>query len=276
LGDNGPVRRDLLHRRLEELYRYYDHRFLDPDPLELVRGQTTAADREVVGLLAAGLAFGNVVQIKRSTTAVLEVLGPRPAEAVSLLDPRELARRLRGFRHRWLDGRDVACLLAFIRQMRACHGSIEAFFAEGLSSADADVGPALASFSRRALSLDHGGLYRGRRLPPRAGIRYFFPSPEGGSACKRLNLYLRWMARPQGVDLGVWRRPASRQLVLPLDTHTCAMARRLRLTRYRSPGWAMALDITRRLRRLDPDDPVKYDFALYRLDQSLSRRAGVA
>jgi uncharacterized protein (TIGR02757 family) len=268
------VRRDVLHRRLEELYRHYDLRFLDPDPLELVRQQTTAADREVVGLLASGLAFGNVVQIKRSTTLVLEALGPRPAEAVALVEPRELARRLRGFRHRWLDGRDVACLLGFIRQMRASHGTVEAFFAEGLSPGDADVGPALASFSRRALALEHGGLYRGRRLPPRAGVRYFFPSPEGGSACKRLNLYLRWMARGDGVDLGVWRRPHPGQLVLPLDTHTCAIARRLRLTRYRSPGWAMALDITRRLRRLAPDDPVKYDFALYRLDQMRGRRDG--
>jgi uncharacterized protein (TIGR02757 family) len=69
------------------------------------------------------------------------------------------------------------------------------------------------------------------------------------------------------VDLGVWRRPEPRQLVLPLDAHTQAIARRLRFTRYRSPGWAMAVDITRRLRRFDPEDPVKYDFALYRLDQ---------
>jgi uncharacterized protein (TIGR02757 family) len=178
-----------------------------------------------------------------------------------------VARRLRGFRHRWLDGRDVACLLAFVRQMRLSHGSIEAFFAEGLAADDPDVGPALASFSRRALALDDEGLYGARSLPPRAGVRYFFPSPEGGSACKRLNLYLRWMARRGGVDLGVWRRPEPRQLVLPLDAHTRAIARRLRFTRYRSPGWAMALDVTRRLRRFDPEDPVKYDFALYRLDQ---------
>jgi uncharacterized protein (TIGR02757 family) len=166
-----------------------------------------------------------------------------------------------------VDGRDVTCLLAIAGQMRASHGSIEAFFAEGLSDEDPDVGPALASFSERALALDHGGLYRGSRLPPRAGVRYFFPSPTGGSACKRLNLYLRWMARSGGVDLGLWRRPDPRQLVLPLDAHTFAIARRLRLTRYRSPGWAMALDITRRLRRFDPADPVKYDFALYRIDQ---------
>ena len=263
----GAMRASELKRKLDELYRHYDQRFLDPDPLELVRKQTTAADREVVGLVASGLAFGGVAQIKRSIVAVLETLGPRPAEAVASAEPRELARRLRGFRHRWLDGCDVACLLAFARQMRASHGSIEAFFGEGLSSDDPDVGSALASFSRRALALDHEGLYRGRRLPPRAGVRYFFPSPEGGSACKRLNLYLRWMARTGGVDLGVWRRPEPRQLVLPLDAHTQAIARRLRFTRYRSPGWAMAVDITRRLRRFDPEDPVKYDFALYRLDQ---------
>jgi uncharacterized protein (TIGR02757 family) len=259
------VRRDELRHRLEELYRQYDHRFVTPDPLEFVRAQETDPDREVVGLLASGLAFGTVAQIKRSIASVLEALGPRPAEAVQALDPREAASMLRRFRHRWLDGRDVACLLFLVRQMRASHGTVEAFFGEGLSRADADVGPALASFSARALALDHGGLYRGRRIPPDAGVRYFFPSPAGGSACKRLNLFLRWMARRDGVDLGVWRRPDPSQLVLPLDAHTYAVARRIRLTRYRAPGWAMALDVTRRLRQLDPADPVKYDFAFHRM-----------
>ncbi len=259
------MHRDELRRRLDELYRRYDHRFVTPDPLEFVRAQATDADREVVGLLASGLAFGTVAQIKRSIATVLEALGAGPAEAVARFDPRAGAARLSAFRHRWLDGRDVAALLFLIRQMRESHGSVEAFFAEGLSPADEDVGPALASFSRRALALGHGGLYRGRRLPKDAGVRYFFPSPAAGSACKRLNLFLRWMARRDGVDLGVWRRPDPSQLVLPLDAHTFAIARRVRLTRYRSPGWAMALDVTRRLRQLDPADPVKYDFALHRL-----------
>jgi uncharacterized protein (TIGR02757 family) len=259
------MRRDELRLRLEELYRQYDHRFVTPDPLEFVRAQATDADREVVGLLASGLAFGTVTQIKRSIATVLEAVGPSPAEAVASLDPREMTARLRAFRHRWLDGCDVACLLLFAHRMRASHGSVEAFFAEGLGPADADVGPALASFSSRALALDHGGLYRGRRLPRAAGVRSFFPSPADGSACKRLNLYLRWMVRRDGVDLGVWRRPSPSQLVLPLDTHTFAIARRIRLTGYRSPGWATALDVTRRLRQLDPADPVKYDFALHRM-----------
>jgi uncharacterized protein (TIGR02757 family) len=259
------VRREELRLRLEALYLQYDHRFVTPDPLEFVRAQATDADREVVGLLASGLAFGTVAQIKRSIAAALEALGPHPAEAVARLDPRAFAARLHRFRHRWVDGRDVACLLFLARQMRAAHGSIEAFFALGLGDGDTDVGPALASFSARALALDHGGLYRGRRLPGNAGVRHFFPSPASGSACKRLNLYLRWMARRDGVDLAVWRRPDPAQLVLPLDAHTYAIARRIRLTRYRSPGWPMALDVTRRLRQLDPADPVKYDFAFHRM-----------
>jgi len=266
------MRREELRRRLEELYRRYDHRFVTPDPLEFVRAQTSDADREVAGFVASGLAFGTVAQIKRSVATVLEAVSPRPAEAVAALDARETAARLRSFRHRWIDGRDVACLLFLVGQMRRSHGSVEAFFAEGLSPGDSDVGPALASFSARALALDHGGLYRGRRLPADAGVRSFFSSPEKGSACKRLNLYLRWMARRDGVDLGVWRRPDPSQLVLPLDAHTIAIARRVRLTRYRSPGWAMALDVTRRLRQLDPADPVKYDFAFHRM--GLLKREG--
>jgi uncharacterized protein (TIGR02757 family) len=254
-----------LRRRLDRLYRHYDHRFVDPDPLQFVRGQRTPADREVVGLLASSLAYGNVRQIKRSIAAALEPLGPRPAEAVRRLDPRVAARRLSAFRHRFNDGRDVACLLFFTRQMLESHGSVEAFFAAGCPADAADVGPALASFSARALALDTAGLYPGRGTPRDAGVRFFFPSPEDGSACKRLNLYLRWMVRRDGVDLGVWRSVDAARLVIPLDAHVLAIARRTRLTRYRSPGWPMAVDITRTLRRLDPADPVKYDFALHRM-----------
>ncbi|PYQ16820.1 MAG: TIGR02757 family protein [Acidobacteria bacterium] len=259
------MRIDDLRRRLDALYLRYDHRFVDPDPLQLVRAQAADEDREVVGLLAAALAYGNVVQIKRSIGAALGALGERPARAVRHLDPGTAARRLAGFRHRFNDGRDVACLLFFIRQMLEQAGSVEGFFARGLAPDAADVGPALASFAARALALDHGGLYGRRQLPAGAGVRFFFPSPVDGSACKRLNLYLRWMARRDGVDLGLWRSVDPASLVIPLDAHIYTIARRVRLTRYRSAGWPMALDITRRLRRLDPADPVKYDFAFHRM-----------
>jgi uncharacterized protein (TIGR02757 family) len=264
---NAPVTlaEDELRRRLDALYEQYDERFVNPDPLQFVRAFTEAGDREVVGLIASALAYGNVVQIKRSIARVLELLGDRPARALSRLDPRAAARALRGFRHRFNDGRDVACLLHFLRQMRAGGGSVEAFFAGGLAAGAMDVGPALTSFAERALALDHAGLYGRGPLPAGAGVRFFFPSPADGSACKRLNLYLRWMVRRGGVDLGVWRSVDPAQLVVPLDAHIFNIARRVRLTRYRSAGWPMAVDITRRLRRLDPRDPVKYDFALHRM-----------
>jgi uncharacterized protein (TIGR02757 family) len=113
-------------------------------------------------------------------------------------------------------------------------------------------------------------------------VRFYFPSPTDGSPCKRLNLFLRWMVRREGVDLGLWRTIAPARLVIPLDAHVFTIARRVGLTRYRSPGWRMALDITERLRRLDPHDPVKYDFALHRMglwkkdDEIRSLREGPA
>jgi uncharacterized protein (TIGR02757 family) len=259
------MRTEELRRRLDELYRHYDHRFVTPDPLEFVRAQAEPRDREVVGLLASSLAFGTVGQIKKSIAVVLGALGSGPADAVTRLDPRQLSARLAGFRHRWSDGRDVACLLFFARQMIEARGSIEGFFAEGVDPGAPDISGALRSFAERALALDHGGLYRERRLPADAGVRYFFPSPADGSACKRLNLFLRWMVRRDAVDLGVWSVIPARSLVIPLDAHIFTIARRVRLTRYKSAGWAMASDITKRLRRLDPEDPVKYDFALHRM-----------
>jgi uncharacterized protein (TIGR02757 family) len=262
---NADVRVAELRDRLDDLYAHYDHRFVDPDPLQFVRLQTTDADREVVGLIASALAYGNVKQIKRSIGRVVEVLGDRPAEAIDHLDPSEARARLRGFKHRFNDARDVACLLLFLKQMRAQAGSVEAFFLRGHAPESPEIADALTSFSARTLALDHGGLYSGRRLPDSAGVRFFFPSPRDGSACKRLNLYLRWMVRRDGVDLGVWKGVDPARLVIPLDAHIYTIARRVGLTRYRSPGWPMALDITRRLRRLDPRDPIKYDFAFHRM-----------
>lgn len=259
------MKREELRRRLDALYAQYDERFVDPDPLQFVRVQTNDADREVVGLIASSLAYGNVKQIKASIARVLEILGPQPAQAVKELTPGRAHAELHAFKHRFNDGRDVACLLFFMRQMLESHGSIQAFFRAGDDAAAADIEPGLESFASRALALSHGGLYHGRGLDREAGVRFFFPCPSSGSACKRLNLYLRWMVRRRGVDLGVWPGVDPRRLVIPLDAHVLTIARRVRLTRYRSPGWRMAVDITRRLRQLDAQDPVKYDFALHRM-----------
>ena len=161
-------------------------------------------------------------------------------------------------------GREAAtssALVWVLHQMLERSGSIEQFFVEGDDPAAADVTTGLESFSRRAMALDLTRVY-GRRPPGRTGVPYFFSRPSSGGACKRLNLYLRWMVRRDQVDLGVWTRVAPARLIVPLDTHVIRLGQCLRLTRYRGPGWRMAADITARLRALDPSDPVRFDFSL--------------
>jgi hypothetical protein len=120
-----------LRARLDALYAQYDERFVDPDPLQFVRLQQTDADREVVGIIASALAYGNVRQIKASIGAVLAVLGSEPARAIRAITPDGAYAALASFKHRFNDGRDVACLLFMLRQMLDEHGSVEAFFAAG-------------------------------------------------------------------------------------------------------------------------------------------------
>ena len=133
----------------------------------------------------------------------------------------------------------------------------------GLAADAATVEQSLESFSTRALALNLTEAYG--VVPKKPGVAYFFSRPSSGGACKRLNLFLRWMVRIDRVDLGLWSRVRPAQLIVPLDTHVIRVGRCLGLTRLATPGWRMAADITRALRALDPRDPVKYDFSLCHL-----------
>lgn len=255
-----------LRAGLDALRARYDQRYLSPDPLEFPRRFTRAEDREVVGLVAASLAYGNVTTIRQSVERVLSRMGPYPGEFVRQFDPRRQAERFSDFRHRWSSGTDVVCLLLFARQMLEHAGSIGAFFREVYDPSEENVGPSLARFCARVTELDHQGLYARKTLPRSAGVRYFFPSPATGSACKRLNMYLRWMVRrDDGLDLGLWDFVSPAQLVIPLDTHIARIGRHLGWARRKTPDWKMAVEITDFLARLDRDDPTKYDFALSRM-----------
>lgn len=248
---------------LDQLYHESNRDDSASDPVHLVRPFRDDRDREIAGFCAGALAFGRVASVMQSIGALLRIMGPHPAAFVRGFDPATPHPELRAMVHRWTRGEDLAALLWLLRQMLERSGSIEAFFAEGLGAEDEDVGRALDSFSTRAMALDIRRAYG--RLPKRPGVCYFFPRPSGGSACKRLNLFLRWMVRRDEIDLGVWSAVPASKLVVPLDTHVIRLGRCLRLTRYASPGWRMAADITASLRRLDPEDPVRFDFSLCHL-----------
>lgn len=250
-----------LHDRLEELYRGFDHVESATDPIHIVRRYPSAADREVVGFCASALAFGRVASVLQSVEALLAVMGPHPAAFVRTFEPAAHRARMEPLVHRWIRGRDLVALLVILKRMLRESGSIESFFVAGDDPGAADISPALTSFSARALDTDLREAY-GRRPPHRLGVCYFFPRPSSGSACKRLNLFLRWMVRKDALDMGIWKKVAPARLIVPLDTHVIRLGHCLRLTRYTTPGWKMAAEITASLRALEARDPVRYDFSL--------------
>jgi uncharacterized protein (TIGR02757 family) len=258
-----PTNTPPLKATLDQLYASFNYPDSATDPIQIVRRFDRPDDREVVAFCAGALAFGRVASVLQSIERLLEIMGRRPADYVRRFDPRHDGHAFADFVHRWTRNRDLVALVWLLRQMIDRSGSIEGFFLDGYDPSAVDIESALDSFSTRALALDLSAAYG--RVPPRPGVCYFFPRPSAGSGCKRLNLFMRWMVRKDALDLGVWTRVAPSQLIIPLDTHVIRVGRCLRLTEYTSPGWRMARDITASLRRLDPEDPVKYDFALCHL-----------
>jgi uncharacterized protein (TIGR02757 family) len=249
-----------LAPRLEDLYRTFDHVDAASDPVHIVRRYMAPDDREVVAFCAAALAFGRVASVLQSIESLLAVMGARPAAFVRAFDPPLQRAAIDPLVHRWIRGRDLVALLLILQRMLHETGTIEHFFVGGDDPAAPDVGPALEAFSIRALQTDLRVAYG--RVPQRPGVCYFFPRPSAGSACKRLNLFLRWMVRRDAIDLGTWTLVSPARLIIPLDTHVIRLGRCLRLTRYASPGWKMAAEITSSLRAINATDPVRYDFSL--------------
>jgi len=254
---------EVLKAALDRLYDAFNAPDSALDPIQIVRRYPDAADREVVAFVASALAFGRVASVMASVEAICRVLGPAPATFVRAFDPARDGRALESLVHRWTRGRDFIALLWVLRRLIDTHGSLEDEFLP-VDPAAADLGAAIERFSGAARAIDLRPAY-GRVVPATPGVYYFFSRPSTGGACKRINLFLRWMVRHDRVDPGGWTRIPSRQLVVPLDTHTIRIGKCLRLTRRASPGWKMAAEFTAALRTLDPIDPVRYDFSLCHL-----------
>ncbi|MFB3890590.1 MAG: TIGR02757 family protein [Phycisphaerae bacterium] len=246
-----PLRRyvdafEALHRK------YHRRQFVHPDPLEFLYGYENPADREVVGLIASSLAYGRVAQILRSVRLVLDALGPSPARTLRDGHSRPWRGPLAGFAHRFAKAPQIDALLAGISGVLARHGTLGRCFADCIGRDDRTVLPALAVFVRR---LDEAG-------GGRAG--HLLSHPQTGSACKRLNLYLRWMVRKDDVDPGGWEGILPAMLVVPLDVHMFRIGRSTGAIRRKTPDGKAALELTAAFAAISPADPVRYDFCLTR------------
>jgi len=234
--------------------RYHKPEYLNHDPLGWVHRFSRPEDQEIAGLLASSLAYGRVSCILSTLDNLDRIMKKGPFDfAVHTAFARK-QQALSGLKHRFTTGLDLCVLLESAARAVRRYGSLGSLFST-VNSASEGMRSALGRFveSLKSMAADL----------PASGLDYLLPSPQKGSACKRLNMFLRWMVRPRdGIDLGLWTGISCAQLLIPVDVHIARVGAQLRLTKRATPDWAMAEEITGSLRRLSPEDPVKYDFSL--------------
>lgn len=247
--------RSALRDLLEDRYRRYARpEFIATDPIALPHALSEPADREIIGFWTAMLAWGQRKTILAKGRELLDLMEGQPAAFIRGHSERERQRFL-GFKHRTFNATDALWFLEFLQRHYRAHESLEEAFARHMPANAPDVGPALAGF--------HRDFFADPDAPLRT--RKHVATPQRGSSCKRLNMFLRWMVRAprEGVDFGLWTRIRPAQLICPLDVHVDRVARRLGLLERKQTDWRAAVELTARLRELDPTDPVKFDFALF-------------
>ena len=245
----------MIERRIfDELYNKYNRReFIHPDPLEFLYDYEDIQEREIVGLVASSLSYGRVSHILRSVFLVLQQMQPSPTIFLKTASRDSLLNTYAGFKHRFTTGEELSSLLIGIKCVVDEYGSLFACFSAGLNDGDDTVLPAISNFVEKLKDRD------------KSSYNSLIPSPVKGSACKRLNLFLRWMVRKDDVDPGGWDMVSARKLIVPLDTHMHRICFALQLTQRKQPNMRTAFDITNAFRTICPEDPVRYDFCLTRL-----------
>ncbi len=242
---------------LDELVSVYNVLdFIHEDPISVPHRFTKREDIEISGFFTATMAWGKRAQIIKSSLNLMSLMDNSPFDFVQHAGNIDLTR-LKHFSHRTLNGEDV---VALVRSLRHCYntgGLQKAFFwQEGDSAFDS-----IQAFRNHIAFL----------LPKRT-LKHI-SNPESGSACKRLNMFLRWMVRKdnQSVDFGLWQHISTNALMIPLDVHTSRVARKFKLLERKQNDRKAVEELTARLRLLDPIDPVRYDFALFGLGVSERR-----
>lgn len=226
--------------------------FIPFDPISVPHRYTRKADIEIAGFFAAMFAWGNRTTIIRKSNELMERMDHAPQQFILQHQEKDL-KKLLDFKHRTFNATDLLCFVDFLHRHYRQHPSLESAFTRH--------GPEM----EHMLTGFHEYFFSGEDVPPRT--RKHIASPARGSTCKRLNMFLRWMVRQddRGVDFGIWTAIRPSALICPIDLHVARVARRLGILRRKQTDWLAALELTEYLRTLDPDDPARYDFALFGL-----------
>jgi uncharacterized protein (TIGR02757 family) len=260
----GTMKREERRKIILDLYSRFHHAsFLEWDPLSVIREFHGKPDQEYVALVSALFAFGGVKQIIASVRHAVGRIGLSENPGITRRDPESLNRCLSGFRHRIYIDQDLVQLTLLYQRSCQRFGGLKEHFLMHHEPADPTIERGLTGLIR-----DYRQWSDQLDRRPGAHFSHMLNSPEGGSTCKRWLMFLKWMVRPDdGIDLGLWSgSPALRtdQLLIPLDTHLFKISRKLGLTRKKTANWMTALEVTKKLKDLDPNDPTRFDFALCR------------
>ncbi len=232
--------------------------FVADDPVQFVHRFRNKEDIEIAGFFSAHLAFGRVGMIIKNLEKLFEIIKWSPAAFIKNFADRE--NHFSHFAHRFVKGKDIVKLCHALKEIYQENGGLEEFFIKGYLQSDSNLLMAIQRFVRNFYSLKSINKIDKDEYP---GFYFLIPPPGSKSAYKRLNLFLRWMVRYEdGLDTGIWKRIKPSQLIIPLDTHIVRLAENLGLKERRTPDIKMAIEITESLKKLDTNDPLKYDFVL--------------
>jgi uncharacterized protein (TIGR02757 family) len=247
-----------LSQKLEFHYKAFDRTKISPDPLQFLHIYKDEKDIEVFGFLASVFAYGNVKQINNTLERIRTIVKNKPYNYVVEFAPKNY-KDFNGLKHRFYNGEDILNLFLVLKSVLRLHGSLKNLFLGYYNSREPNLKNAISHFSERLISEVKK---QTKSINVCRGIQFMFPKPEKGSACKRMNLFLRWMVRKDELDFGLWGEIPANKLIIPVDTHIAKICLKLKLTSRKNVSWKMAEEITENLKKYDPFDPVKYDFAL--------------
>ena len=248
-----------LKQKLDYHYAAFDKSQISPDPLQFLHLFSIEHDIEAIGIIASVFAYGNVRQIINTLNKILTAAGNKPYEFIKNFHKKNLAYKLKDIKHRFYTEKDIALFFSLLNELYEEFGSLKNVFMSFYSPLDENIKNSMSGFSNEFIiraedkSLKH---------KVSQGVKFMFTRPEQGSACKRMNLFLRWMVRKDELDFGIWNEIPAGKLIIPVDTHVARICRMLKLTEKKNVSWAMAEEITNNLRKFNPSDPVKYDFAI--------------
>ncbi len=250
------VNNDLKQFLDSKVEQYNRPAFIKDDPICIPHLFTLKQDIEIAGLFAAIFAWGNRTIIINKSKELLRRMDNAPHDFILHHSDSDLQRML-GFKHRTFNDTDLLYFIHFLQHHYTNHPSLEDAFIKGMSKKDETTEGGLNAFFQSFFSLEDA---------PRRTQKHI-ASPAKNSTCKRLNMYLRWMVRhdKQGVDFGIWKKIKPAQLVCPIDVHVARVAKRFNLLSRKQLDWQAGVELTSWLKKLDKNDPVKYDFALFGL-----------